>query len=226
MPDDPYLARELSQYFPREVQDKFPTAVEFHRLRREIIATSLVNAVINRGGPACVVRLIDETDADISTIVMAYVAVDESYGLKWLNDAIDALDACIDGQLQLSLYAAVQDLLLSRMVWYVRNVDFKDELEAVVARFGPAIRQIVAGLDTTLPPDLQAATRAACRQTIISNVWRSTAPLTRSRRPKGDWPRICWQQASRARRPSRPGSQRIPKRRGSAARSRRLLPAA
>ncbi|MCC8935936.1 NAD-glutamate dehydrogenase [Bradyrhizobium sp. Arg68] len=157
VPDDPYLARELSQYFPREVEDKFPTAVEFHRLRREIIATSLANAVINRGGPACVVRLIDETDADIPTIVMAYVAVDECYGLKWLNDAIDALDACIDGQVQLALYASVQDLLLSRMVWYVRNADFKDGLEAVVARFGPAIRQIVAGLDSALPPDLQAA---------------------------------------------------------------------
>jgi len=155
VPDDPYLARELSQYFPSEVQHRFPTAVEFHRLRREIIATSLVNAVINRGGPACMARLIDETDADIPTIVMAYVAVDECYGLKWLNDAIDALDACIDGQLQLSLYAAVQDLLLSRMVWYVRNVDFKDGLEAVIARFGPAIREIVAGLDAALPPDIK-----------------------------------------------------------------------
>ena len=62
-------------------------------------------------------RLIDETDADIPTIVMAYVAVDECYGLKWLNEAIDALDTCIDGQVQLSLYASVQDLLLSRMVW-------------------------------------------------------------------------------------------------------------
>ena len=164
VPDDPYLARELSQYFPREIQDKFPTAVEFHRLRREIIATCLANAVINRGGPACVVRLIDETDADIKTIVMAYVAVDECYGLKWLNDAIDALDTCIDGQVQLSS-TLLQDLLLSRMVWYVRNVDFKDGLEAVVARFGPAIRQIVAGLDTTLPPDLQAA-RSKRRQDL------------------------------------------------------------
>jgi len=93
------------------------------------------------------------------------VAVDESYGLKWLNDAIDALDACIDGQLQLSLYAAVQDLLLSRMVWYVRNVDFNDGLEAVIARFGPAIREIVAGLDTALPPDRQAA-RSKRRQDL------------------------------------------------------------
>ncbi|WP_309947890.1 NAD-glutamate dehydrogenase [Tardiphaga robiniae] len=157
VPDDPYLARELSGYFPSQVQDRFPTAVECHRLRREIIATSLVNTVINRGGPACIVRLIDETDADIPTVVMAYVAVDESYGLKWLNDAIDTLDACIEGQLQLSLYEAVQDLLLSRMVWYVRNIDFKDGLEAVIARFGPGIREISASLDNTLPPDLQAA---------------------------------------------------------------------
>ena len=64
------------------VQDKFPDSVQAHRLRREIISTNLANAVINRGGPACVVRLIDETDADVPTIAMAFVAVDESYGLK------------------------------------------------------------------------------------------------------------------------------------------------
>ena len=92
VPDDPYLARELSQYFPREVQDKFADAVKCHRLRREIISTNLANAVINRGGPACVVRLIDEADADLPSVVMAFVAVDESYGLNRLNDAIDALD--------------------------------------------------------------------------------------------------------------------------------------
>ena len=166
VPDDPYLAREMFQYFPRELQDKFPTAVKFHRLRREIIATSLANAVINRGGPACVVRLVDETDADISTIVMAYVAVNKSFGLKRLNDAIDGLDTRIDGQLQLSLYAAIQDLLLSRMIWYVRNVDFGAGLDAVIARFGPSIRAIVAGLDNALPPDLQAE-RGKRRQDLI-----------------------------------------------------------
>jgi glutamate dehydrogenase len=166
VPDDPYLARELSQYFPREVEEKFPAAVEQHRLRREIIATNLANAVINRGGPACVVRMIDETDADVSTIAMAFVAVDESYGLKRLNDAIDGLDARIDGQLQLTLYAAIQDLLLSRMVWYVRNVDFKAGLDSVIARFGPSIREIVAGLDKTLPEDLQAG-RSKRRQDLI-----------------------------------------------------------
>ena len=165
VPDDPYLARELSQYFPREVRDKFPDSVEFHRLRREIISTNLANAVINRGGPPCVVRLIDETDADVPTIAMAFVAVDESYGLNRLNDAIDALDNKIDGQLQLGLYAAVQDLLHSRVVWYVRNVDFSAGLEAVISRFGPCIREIAAGLDNTLPQDIQAG-RSKRRQDL------------------------------------------------------------
>jgi glutamate dehydrogenase len=157
VPDDPYLARELSQYFPREVRDRYPDSVETHRLRREIISTNLANAVINRGGPACVVRLIDETDADVPTIATAFVAVDESYGLSRLNDAIDALDNRVDGQLQLGLYAAVHDLLHSRVVWYVRHVDFSAGLEAVISRFGPSIREIAAGLDNVLPQDMQAA---------------------------------------------------------------------
>ena len=165
VPDDPYLARELSQYFPREVQDKFPASVKAHRLQREIISTNLANAVINRGGPACVVRLIDETGADVPTIVMAFVAVDESYGFKRLIDAIDGLDTRIDGQLQLGLYGAIQDLLLSRMVWYVRNVDFSTGLDAVISRFGPGIRQIAAGLDKALPVDLQAG-RSKRRQDL------------------------------------------------------------
>jgi glutamate dehydrogenase len=165
VPDDPYLARELSQYFPRQVRDKFPDSVESHRLRREIISTNLANAVINRGGPACVVRLIDETDADVPTIAMAFAAVDEAYGLNRLNDAIDALDSKIDGQLQLGLYAAVQDLLHSRVVWYVRNVDFSAGLEAVISRFGPSIREIAAGLDNALPQDMQAG-RSKRRQDL------------------------------------------------------------
>jgi glutamate dehydrogenase len=165
VPDDPYLARELSQYFPREVRDKFPDSVEFHRLRREIISTNLANAVINRGGPACVVRLIDETNADAPTIAMAFVAVDESYGLNRLNDAIDALDSKLDGQLQLGLYASVQDLLLSRVVWCVRNVDFSAGLEAVISRFGSGIREIAAGLDNNLPQDIQAG-RSKRRQDL------------------------------------------------------------
>ncbi len=97
---------------------------------------------------------------------MAFVAVDEAYGLERLNDAIDALDNRIDGQVQLGLYAAVQDLLLSRVIWFVRNVDFNAGLDAVISRFGPNIREIIAGLDETLPEDLQTG-RSKRRQDLV-----------------------------------------------------------
>ena len=49
--------------FPSAVAQRFPDALEQHRLRREIIATQLTNSMINRGGPALVVRIADQTGA-------------------------------------------------------------------------------------------------------------------------------------------------------------------
>jgi glutamate dehydrogenase len=145
----------VSQYFPREVQTKFPDSIALHRLRREIISTALANAVVNRCGPACIVRLMDQTGTDTATIALAYIAVDKTYGLTQLTDAIDGLDNKIASQLQLDLYASVQNLLMSRMVWCVHNVDFSAGLEAVISRFGAGIREIATGLDNTLPSGTQ-----------------------------------------------------------------------
>ena len=92
VPDDPYLGRELERYFPEAIRTRFPDAVARHRLRREIIATQLANAIVNRGGPSVVTRLVDETGADAPTIAAAYAATRDSFGLIELNGAIDGLD--------------------------------------------------------------------------------------------------------------------------------------
>ncbi len=52
VPDDPYLATELVRYFPRALRDAYPDGIAGHKLRREIVATQLANAIVNRGGPA------------------------------------------------------------------------------------------------------------------------------------------------------------------------------
>ena len=61
VPDEPYFARELQRYFPAGMRARFPDAIAAHRLRREIIATQLANAIVNRGGPTLVTRLVDQT---------------------------------------------------------------------------------------------------------------------------------------------------------------------
>ena len=98
VPDDRYLARELSRYFPKEIAAQFPDALEHHRLRREIIATQLANSMINRGGPSLIVRIADQTGAAPAAVASAFAAVRDSYGMTALNAAIDALDNRIDGK--------------------------------------------------------------------------------------------------------------------------------
>jgi glutamate dehydrogenase len=153
VPDDPYLGRELSRYFPKELVERYPDALEQHQLRREIISTQLANSMINRGGPAFAVRIADQTGASPATIAAAFFAARNSYDMISLNAAIDALDNKITGGLQLELYAAVEDLLLDRIVWFVRNVDVSKGLAEVVEHYREGVETIAAALDALLPED-------------------------------------------------------------------------
>src|SRR6185295_9718356 len=150
VPDDPYLARELGRYFPKALVERFPDAVQAHRLRREIIATMLSNSIINRGGPSFVVRIADETGAEASAIAAAFAAVRDSYRMTDLNGEIDALDAKISGKLQLTLYAAVQNLLLNRVIWFLRHVNFKSGLAGIISHHRTGIEAMEAAFETIL----------------------------------------------------------------------------
>jgi glutamate dehydrogenase len=150
VPDDPYLGRDLVRYFPEELSRRFPDALTQHRLRREIIATHLTNSMINRGGPSLIARMTDETGAPAEKIAKAFAVVRDSYGMVALNSEIDALDNKIAGAVQLELYGAVQNLLLDRMVWFLRNVDLERGLEETIDHFGKGITEIEALLERAL----------------------------------------------------------------------------
>ncbi len=160
VPDDPYLGRELGRYFPREMSEHYAEALQGHRLRREIIATQLTNSMINRGGATLIVRIADQTGAAPAAIAAAFAGVRNSYGMIELNGEIDALDNKVSGDVQLGLYAEVQNLLLDRLVWALRHVDPAQGLEKIVAHYKEGIAQVEAALDHALPKQAAAARNA------------------------------------------------------------------
>jgi glutamate dehydrogenase len=170
VPDDPYLGRELNRYFPPAIATKFPDALAEHRLRREIIATQLANSMINRGGPTLVVRISDETGATPARIAAAFAAVRNSYDLIGLNTAIENLDNRIAGKLQLDLFAAVQDLLLDRIVWFLRNVDLGQGLAAVIEHYQAGIAAVAAALDGVLTEAARSARTARAAELTAAGV--------------------------------------------------------
>ena len=171
IPDDPYLSRELQRYFPAQLREQFSDAIIAHKLRRDIISTQIANAIINRAGPTAITRLADETGSDTPTIVAAYATVSDSFGMVQLNNAVDALDEVITGELQLDLYARLQDLLMNRIVWFIRNVDMANgSLDALVERFGRGIAEVGRNLNKLLPTAAALSWRARAAELVAQNV--------------------------------------------------------
>ncbi len=152
VPDDLYLNSELVRYFPQALRERYAPDIANHKLRREIVATQLANAIVNRGGPALVPVLSVLTHAKAPAIAAAYAIARDSFDLISLNGAIDALDAKLSGKTQLGLYAAVQELVTDRMGWFLRRGVAKPGLiEPTVAHYAAGVAALAADLGSLLP---------------------------------------------------------------------------
>jgi glutamate dehydrogenase len=152
IPDDPYLKSELVRYFPQPLREGYAAEIAGHRLRREIVATQLANAIINRGGPAIVSMLADQTRAEAPAIAAAYAVARDAFDLITLNGAIDALDAKLPGKTQTGLYAAAQELVVDRMRWFLRRGAAKPgAIEQTVAHYAKGVAALDGALAELLP---------------------------------------------------------------------------
>ncbi len=115
LPDDAALLPALMAYFPKPLQDGYAAFIGRHRLRRELVATILANAVANRLGCAAIGRL--TTAAEAVAACRAAMLASEAFGLEAACDAIDAADAPAEARLSALLAlrhlqeAAARDLM-------------------------------------------------------------------------------------------------------------------
>src|SRR5205807_1623523 len=63
LPDDPWVATALSRYFPRALRERYANHMTQHPLKREIIATHIINSMVNRVGSTFIHRLMEATGA-------------------------------------------------------------------------------------------------------------------------------------------------------------------
>ena len=160
VPDDPHLEPLLVSYFPPKMQKPYAREINGHRLRREIVATLLANAMINHGGPSFISRIVDRTGAQMDQIASAYLAVMDAFDLDAMFDEIDALDGKINGELQLELYSILRDRIISQTVWFVRYGDFSNGIGPVCTLYRKSVAKVTPLLDTIMPEFLTRRVKA------------------------------------------------------------------
>ena len=103
VPEDPHLSGELDRYFPNPLPQRFGDQIRSHRLRREIIATQVINNMAHGGGTTFAFRLHEESGAPASEIARAYAAARDIFAMRSQWGEIEALDNTVAADMQLRL---------------------------------------------------------------------------------------------------------------------------
>ena len=152
LPDDSYFADTLSAYFPKQAVSRFPDEVAQHRLRREIISTSLANRIVNLAGPIFVHRMKEVSSAPASRVARAFVVAEGSFGLAALNARIDALDGNVKAEIQTSMYADVAELLRRLGLWFLVNVPADAALGDIIGRHRKGVEALRGTFSSLVSP--------------------------------------------------------------------------
>jgi glutamate dehydrogenase len=170
VPDQPLLESWLTGYFPDALQKVCPADLKSHQLRREIVATALTNAVINRGGPSMPVRLADETGKSPAEVAQAYLAARYVFDTPDLSKRIDALDTIVSGATQIDLHLMVQQFVQRTVHWFLTDAEALQDLNATIAKHRAGAAAVSAGLAKWLSTERQKQLDARAGALVASGV--------------------------------------------------------
>ncbi|WP_322061690.1 NAD-glutamate dehydrogenase [Paraburkholderia sp. J63] len=179
VPEDPLVAHLLIDYFPKPLQQRFSEPMQRHPLRREILATHLTNALVNRVGCAFVHRLMEETDAQPGDIVRACIMARDVFDLNDVWRDIDALDNRVPDDVQAHMFVDIARLLERAALWFLRHLQAGavDVGGTLLARCRDAAQRLAPQLPTLLPAaDLEAL---SARQATLVNAGVESALAVR-----------------------------------------------
>ncbi len=174
LPDAPELTAVLSGYFPMALRDKLGAQIGSHPLRREIIATSIANDLVNRAGLTFVGDLRVRTGRAAPDVARAYLIVREVFDLPRLWAAIEALDDVVASPRQYEMLIDIAELVAHAAGWLLRAN--RTDICAETARSAPAVRRLGEIVETLLPPSEQALLEARVARSAAAGV---PAPLAR-----------------------------------------------
>ncbi len=157
---DPYLTRELQDYFPVPLRERFAQLMEQHPLRGEIVVTHITDNIVNRMGSTFCQRLQESTGASPADVARAYTAAREVFRIGILWRDIEALDNKVAAEVQLDMLADTIRLADRATVWLLRNRRAPLSVSEAVEQLAPG----VAVLSERMPKLLIDAARELLQQ--------------------------------------------------------------
>jgi glutamate dehydrogenase len=158
--DDPLLLPDLELAFPPALRERFAPLMQQHRLKRELIATKLANAMVNRGGLTLAFDLAEETGHGLGHVAASFVAARELFDFRKLWRLIDSYDYKIDAQVQTTALSDAAKMLRLHMADIMRYSADGAAPSAIVQKLKPGLDRTSSTVFELLRPEPKAQVEA------------------------------------------------------------------
>ncbi len=152
--DDPAFEELLFYYFPDDLH-KYEEEIKSHKLKREIIATQIVNIIINRMGPLFVSSRISKTGASIDNIIKAFMIVTNSFSVRDIWRVVEGLDNQVHTDVQMLALHETAQVIKRAVTWFLRfggeSLDMNEEF--VIYNLG--IKELRDNIDLIITSNLR-----------------------------------------------------------------------
>ncbi|NND44576.1 MAG: NAD-glutamate dehydrogenase [Xanthomonadales bacterium] len=142
IPEDPFFAQELKNYFPVPLRERYADYMPRHRLRRELVATQVTNSLVNRMGVSFVLRMRDDTSATPAEVARAYTIAREMFDARDFWAKVESMDNKVDARLQTEALLVMWTLLRQVTRWLANHPGHELDIIGMLNRLKPGMLEM------------------------------------------------------------------------------------
>lgn len=150
LPEDPWLAQVIAIAFPAVLVERYSAEINNHRLKRELVATMLVNQMVDHLGITFVHQLQATSELSMSDIIRGYALSRDIFNLGAIWQSINDLDYQVDAALQLELMHNLAATVERTSRLMVKKGLVTDDATSTIAKLAPKAAEAVQQLGQKL----------------------------------------------------------------------------
>jgi glutamate dehydrogenase len=149
--EDPYLIEHfLRPYFPPQIASAFSREIEHHGLRHELVATLIVNEMVDLMGSVFVFELTRDYGVGEDDAVLAFLTAEGVLDLRARAENLKAGTQELTAEAEIGAFLGLEQAARHVCSWALTNTFEPSSLGEVVRRFKPAFDQLTPQFETLL----------------------------------------------------------------------------
>ena len=155
IPGSKAMEERLFRYFPDKLGKKYESEILSHRLRHEIVATTLANGIVNRMGPDFIRDRMDRCGVSSAAVAKGYIITREAFKLRNIWSGIEALDGKVPAMVQIKALNETTRMTERAVTWFLTRIGRKLDINRDTSLFEDGIDTFKSTLNDVIPPRLK-----------------------------------------------------------------------